>query len=278
MNIKRILTATALVATAGLVLSGCASSSSSEEAADAASNELNLIEPGVLTVGTDTATKPFAYVEGDTITGFDVELIRAVGEKMGLEVSIVAQEFSTLLPAVVNGQIDTVADSVSMTDERKKTVDFSDPYYIDHVVVLNLEGSGITEEIESLSGKKIGVLQGTAQDAIATETFEGAEIVRFPDNVAAFQALKNGTIEGQFTDGVTASGFVDDNADLALQLGYGITTEDTPAGFPVKPGNPALVKALNEALAEVIQDGTYLELYEQFFPKFEALEQFRPAA
>ncbi|GAA2835471.1 amino acid ABC transporter substrate-binding protein (PAAT family) [Leucobacter komagatae] len=274
MKNRKLLSAIGALAVATLALAGCASEGSGA-GEDAAGNELNLITPGELRVGMDTVSKPFAYAEGDNFKGFDVELMTHMAESLDLKPEFVGMEFASLLPNVVNGQLDTVSSAVSINEERKKTVDFSEGYFIAYYTVMTTPGTGITDQA-SLSGKKVGVLQGTFQDKWATENFDGAEIVRFTDHNLTFAALKNGTIDAQFFDLAVANDYIAQNPDMKLELAFDVPAEDSPHGFPVKKGNDALREALNKALAEAIADGTYKELFEQYFPGQPLAEKFQP--
>lgn len=265
MKNQKFLKVVGALAIAALALTGCASSGSSDKEGADASNELNLITPGELRVGIDTVSKPFAYAEGDDFKGFDVELMTHMAESLDLKPEFVGMEFASLLPSVTNGQLDTVSSAVSINEERKKNVDFTDGYFIAYYTVMTIDGSGITDQA-SLAGKKVGVLQGTFQDKWATENFEGAEIVRFTDHNLTFAALKNGTIDAQFFDLAVANEYVADNPDMNLVFAFDVPAEESPHGFPVKKGNDALREALNGALAAAIADGTYETLFEQYFP------------
>lgn len=265
MKNRKLITAIGAIAIAALALAGCASGGQAPAEGGDSSNELNLITPGQLRVGIDTVSKPFAYAEGDDFKGFDVELMTHMAESLELTPEFVGMEFASLLPNIQNGQLDTVSSAVSINEERKKNVDFSDGYFIAYYTVMTIDGSGITDQ-SSLKGKKVGVLQGTFQDKWATEHFEGAEIVRFTDHNLTFAALKNGTIDAQFFDLAVANEYVADNPDMALEFAFDVPAEDSPHGFPVKKGNDALREALNGALADAIADGTYEELFEKYFP------------
>ncbi len=275
MKSRKLLSVLGAVAAAALVLTGCAGSSGDKGDAGGATNDLNLITPGELRVGMDTVSKPFAYADGDNFTGFDIDLMRAMAENLELDVDFVGMDFANLLPSVANGQIDLAASAVSITDERKKTVDFSDGYFIALYTFLTLDDSDIKGESD-LAGKKIGVVQGTFQDNYATKNFPDAEVVRFTDHNLTFAALKNGTVDTQFFDLAIAIDYIAENPELGLQTPFNISAEDSPHGFPVKQGNTELAEALNGALASVIADGTYQTLYEQYFPGQPLDEQFQP--
>ncbi|MDT7800273.1 MAG: polar amino acid transport system substrate-binding protein, partial [Actinomycetota bacterium] len=142
---------------------------------------------GTLRVGTLSDSKPNAYQENGNFTGFDNELLKAIAQKEGLKLEFVATDFSALLGQVANGTFDIGSSAISQTDARKKTVDFSAPYNYQSLGVEAKETAGITDE-NSLSGKRIGVVQGTVSDTWLGSNAPTAQAVRFPNDAAALAA------------------------------------------------------------------------------------------
>jgi polar amino acid transport system substrate-binding protein len=265
----RALAAAAAVAALGLALSACASG------AGGAPNELGTITAGTLRIGTTGDTKPYAYTEDGELQGFDVEMAREVAKRLGLEPEFVTQEFSALLPAVANGQLDMAAASISDTEERRATVDYSSHYFIGYISVLAATGSGITSDAASLDGKRLGIVQGTLQDSYAQEHFTGAELVRFPDNNSAIAALGSGTIDAHFLDFPVAEDYAAaSNGQQSIAIN--IEVPEYPVGFPIAKGQDALKKAVDDALADIVADGTWLEIDQRFFPDQPVPDQFQP--
>jgi polar amino acid transport system substrate-binding protein len=265
----RALAAAAAVAALGLALSACASG------AGGAPNELGTITAGTLRIGTTGDTKPYAYTEDGELQGFDVEMAREVAKRLGLEPEFVTQEFSALLPAVANGQLDMAAASISDTEERRATVDYSSHYFIGYISVLAATGSGITSDAASLDGKRLGIVQGTLQDSYAQEHFTGAELVRFPDNNSAIAALGSGTIDAHFLDFPVAEDYAAaSNGQQSIAIN--IEVPEYPVGFPIAKGQDALKGAVDDALADIVADGTWLEIDQRFFPDQPVPDQFQP--
>ncbi|MEI5585614.1 MULTISPECIES: ABC transporter substrate-binding protein, partial [unclassified Agromyces] len=192
----------AVAAATALVLSACASGAAgTSEASDADDNPYGLITPGQIRVASLGDAKPYTFTdESGEFTGFDVELFTDVAERIGIDdVVFTGQDFSGLLSAVANGQFDVGVAAIGITDERKQTVDFSEGYLAGYLTVMGHPDAGIEDE-DDLAGKRLGVVQGTLQEAYAVKNFTETELVRFPDNNAAISAVNSGAIDAHFLD------------------------------------------------------------------------------
>jgi polar amino acid transport system substrate-binding protein len=267
----------ALAAAATLItVSACGSGDdSSSSASGGEENPYGLIEPGTIRVASMGDAKPYTFTdENGEFAGFDIELFKDVADRIGVQdVVFTGQDFSAILPAVANGQFDVGVAAIGITDERKQTVDFSDGYLAGYLTVLTSDTS-IKEEAD-LAGKRIGVVQGTLQEKYATENFPDAELVRFPDNNSGVSALNSGTVAAHFLDYEAAKQY-GEQFD-GLELAINIPSFDAPAGFAIKPGNDAFREALNKALGEAMEDGTWKELYEKWFPGSPMPDQYLPS-
>ena len=270
----RVIAALATAATA-LTVTACGSGDGGSDSANAQDNPYNLIEPGTIRVASMGDAKPYTFTdENGEFTGFDVELFEDVAERIGVEeVVFTGQDFSAILPAVANGQFDVGVAAIGITDERKQTVDFSDGYLAGYLTVLTDE-PGIKEETD-VAGIRLGVVQGTLQEKYAVDNFPDAELVRFPDNNSGVSALNSGTIDAHFADYEAAKEYAAKYGDLELAIN--IPSFDAPAGFAIKPGNDAFREALNGALHEAMEDGTWKELYEKWFPGSPMPDQYLPS-
>jgi polar amino acid transport system substrate-binding protein len=271
----RVIGALAAAATA-LTVSACGSGDdSSNSPAGADENPYGLIEPGTIRVASMGDAKPYTFTdENGEFSGFDVELFTDVAKRIGVDdVVFTGQDFSAILPAVANGQFDAGVAAIGITDEREQTVDFSDGYLAGYLTVLTAD-SGIKDE-DDLAGTRLGVVQGTLQEKYATEHFPDAELVRFPDNNSGVSALNSGSIDAHFLDYEAAKQYGEQYD--GLELAINIPSFDAPAGFAIKPGNDAFREALNGALHDAMQDGTWKELYEKWFPGSPMPEQYLPS-
>ncbi len=244
-------------------------------AAMAEDNPLGLIDPGTISVGTMGDAKPYVFTTADgNFTGFDIELFLNVVERMGFkkdQVIFTGQEFSALMPSVANGRFDVAVAAIGTTEARKQTVDFSDGYLAGYLSVLTPEP--ITDAA-GLKGKRLGVVQGTLQEIYAQKNFDGTDLVKFPDNNSAVSALNNGTIDAHFLDYEAAKDY--SGRYEALKIAVNIPSFDAPAGFVIRKGNDALREALNKALHEAMQDGTWKTLYEKWFPGSPMPDEYLP--
>lgn len=222
------------------------------------------VADGVLTVGTNAEFPPFEYVGDDgEADGFDIALIKAVGEKMGVEVQVENMEFASLVSSIGN-KIDIAIAGMTVTDERKETVDFSEPYYDAVQYVLLPEGSDIATA-DDLVGKTIGVQLGTTGDFIATD-IEGTTVSSYNKGVDAVNDLVNGRVDCVIIDKNPALVFADkfkDNGVVAVDgAQFDFETEQYAIAMP--KGDTALADAINNAIEELKADGTFDELVKTY--------------
>lgn len=256
-----------------LALTGCGGSDASESAQE---NPYNLIEPGTIRVASLGDARPYTFTDGSgQFTGFDVELFRDVAGRAGIDnVVFTGQDFAGLLSAVANGQFDVGVAAIGITEEREQTVDFTDGYLAGYLSAVTPKDSGITS-VEDLAGRRMGVVQGTLQEAYAVKNLPDVELVRFPDNNAAISAVNSGTVDAHFLDYEAAKAYIE---QYDLVSAADIPSFDAPAGFAVAPENTALREALNKGLAEAMEDGTWKELYQKWFPGSPMPDQYLPKA
>ncbi|WP_307613363.1 ABC transporter substrate-binding protein [Pseudarthrobacter sp. W1I19] len=256
-----------------LALSGCGGSTPAQSSAD---NPYALIQPGTVRVASLGDSKPYTFTDAQgNFTGFDVELFKDVAKRAGVDnVVFTGQDFSAILPAVANGQFDVGVAAIGITDKRKETVDFSNGYLAGYLTVLTTKDSGI-KDVEGLSGKRLGVVQGTLQEAYAVKNFPTASLVRFPDNNSAIAAVNSGSADAHFLDYEAAKDYIEQHGLVSVA---DIPSFDAPAGFAIAKDKTALKEALNKGLAEAMEDGTWKTLYQKWFPGSPMPEQYLPKA
>ena len=245
-------------------------------ASAAGDNPYGLIDPATISVGTMGDAKPYAFVDANgQFSGFDIEFFLNVVSRMGFDkdhVTFTGQDFSALMPSVANGRFDVAVAAIGTTEARKKNVDFSDGYLAGYLTVLTSE-EGI-KTADDLKGKRLGVVQGTLQEIYAEKNFTGADIVKFPDNNSAVSGLNNGTVDAHFLDYEAAKQYGETYP--ALKLAINIPSFDAPAGFVVRKGNDAFREALNTNLHAAMEDGTWRDLYQKWFPGSPMPDQYLP--
>ncbi|MFN2298702.1 MAG: basic amino acid ABC transporter substrate-binding protein [Anaerolineales bacterium] len=214
-------------------------------------------------VATDATWPPFEYVDEESkeIIGFDIDLMKAIAEKEGLEVEFVNVAWDALLAGIANCQYDAAISSVSITDERKPNMLFSDPYYtVGQQIVVAADDTSITGQ-DSLNGKRAGAQISTTGAELIADT-EGAELVNFNTIGLAFQALMNGDVDAVVADNVMALGYVAKYSDKLKAVGEPLTGESI--GIAVCKDKTDLLKKINSGLAKVKAEGLLDELNDKW--------------
>jgi ABC-type amino acid transport substrate-binding protein len=218
---------------------------------------------GSLTVGSDIPYPPFEQGKASNPTGFDVELVEALAEKIGRTAQFQDTSFDTIFRDLAQGKFELVASATTITDEREETVDFTDPYYLSEQALLVKEGSDV-KTVEDLEGATVGVQQGTTGQEYTEEETGAAEVRPFPEGPDAVNALNAGTVDAVVIDLPVAEDAVSKQG--GVEVSTSIPT-DEQYGFVVAEGDEELLNELNEALEEIKDDGTYAEIYEKWFKR-----------
>lgn len=241
-----------------MVLAGCGGGSTSSAAKD---NPFGLQQAGTLRVGTLTDAPPNVFLKDGKFTGFDNDLFTAVGSKLGLKVQFVGTDFSALLAQVKNKKFDLASSSITITDARKKTVAFTNGYDFGYLGLDVPAGSDI-KTFDQLKGKRVTVVQGTVQDDYATK--EGLDPIRVPDYNGALNQLKAGTAQAWVSPAEIGEKTAKDSGGKVVLAAKQISS--APTAFAIAHDNPTFLVALNKALDEVIKDGTWTKLQDQYYP------------
>jgi polar amino acid transport system substrate-binding protein len=253
-----------LLALASVAVAGCGGGSDSTSSGGGGGSETSSSEGGggePLTVGSDIPYPPFEQGKSGNYTGFDIELIEAIGEKIGRKPEVQDTSFETIFRDVQQGKFDAAISAATITEEREKAVDFSNPYYLSEQALLVAEGSSF-KELKELEGKTVGVQQGTTGQELAKEEIGGAEIRPYPEGPDAVNALKAGTVEAVVIDAPVAQNAVEKSG--GVEIAEKIPTEEE-YGIAVAQGETELLEEINEGLEEVKKDGTYAKIFEKWF-------------
>ena len=249
---------TASSAAASSVASSAAASS---EAASAAATELTTVEAGKLTMATNAAFPPYEMTtDAGEFEGIDIETAQAIADKLGLELQIDDMDFDAALLSVQQGKADIVMAGVTVTDERKAVMDFSDSYATGIQSIIVPEGSDIASP-DDLAGKKIGTQRGTTGYIYCSDDFGDENVVAYDDGLTAVQALNNGQVDAVVIDNAPAKEFVAANPGLVI-LDTSYAEEDYAIGMA--KGNTALEDAVNAALEELKADGTLQSIVDKY--------------
>lgn len=218
------------------------------------------VNDGVLTMATNAYFPPYEYYEGDDIIGIDADIARAIADKLGLELKIEDMEFDSIITAVQTGKADIGLAGITVTEDRKRSVNFSDSYATGIQVVIVREDSGI-ESIDDLDGKMIGVQLMTTGDIYATDDYGEEFVEQYNKGADAVMSLVQGKINAVIIDNEPAKNFVKANEGLKI-LDTEYTTEDYAAC--INKENDALLEAVNGAIAELKEDGTLQKIVDQY--------------
>jgi polar amino acid transport system substrate-binding protein len=233
--------------------------------------DLGLITEGTLLVGTDTPYPPFEIGQPPDISGFDIEVMDAIADNLGLEAEYQDTGFDTIFRDTANGQFDTAAAASTIKPNREVTVDFTDPYYLTSQALLVPEGSDIAS-VDDLAGKVVGAQDATTGETYANEDTDASEVRGFPEGPDAIAAMETGQVDATIIDLPVAADAIEKRG--GMEIVEEIPTEEF-YGFPVAPDNDTLREAMNDALAEIKDDGTFAKLYDKYFgvePPTEVLE------
>jgi polar amino acid transport system substrate-binding protein len=226
---------------------------------------LGLVVPGTLTVGTLSDAPPSICIDSaGQFTGFDNELLRAIADRLGLKINFVGTEFSGLLAQVASRRFDVGSSSITTTDARRRTVGFTNGYDFGYFSLVVPTGSPITGFDELAGGQRVGVVQGTVQEAYVVDTL-GLDPVKFPDYNTVYASLKTRQIDAWVAPSQQASGTVQpgDPAEI-IENTFSL---DNFVAWAVAAENKPLIDALNSGLDAIIADGTWARLYSDWVPR-----------
>ena len=283
---KKIVSVMLCAAMATTVLAGCGSSNTAstdaaaeettedveaeatkEEAEDAEAAEVatdaaevTTVEPGVLTMGTNATFPPYEYKDGDDVVGIDAEIAQALADKLGLQLEIVDMDFDSLVASVQSGKIDMSLAGMTVTEERKQNVDFTDSYATGVQVIIVKDDSDIAS-VDDLKDKLIGVQQGTTGHLYCSDDYGEDHVIAYTNGATAVQALLQDKVDCVVIDQQPAEEFVEANDGLKI-LDTEYVVENYAAA--VSKDNPALTAALNKALQELKDDGTIQGILDKY--------------
>lgn len=257
---KSRASALALTAFATFALTACGSDDSGQTSSGA-----DVVKNGTLTVCSDVPYPPFEDFDKTSdlgFKGFDVDIVAEVAERLDLELTVKDSSFDALQSgqSLNAGQCDLAASAMTINDDRKKNLDFSEGYYDSQQSLLVPADSDIAG-IDDLDGVKVGVQQGTTGKAYAEENADGAQIVTFPSDAEMFQAIKAGQVEALLQDLPVN---LDHTSDDEFEVVETYETDES-YGLAMKKGNTQLVEDVNGALSEMREDGTHEEIYNKYF-------------
>ncbi|WP_404384555.1 ABC transporter substrate-binding protein [Caenispirillum salinarum] len=218
-------------------------------------------------IATEGAFPPFNTIdETGQLQGFDVDIANALCKEMEADCEIVAQDWDGIIPGLLAKKYDAIVASMSITPERQKAVDFTDPYYSNKLQFVAPKGEEIDTSPQALEGKTIGAQRATISGQWLEENVPGADIKLYGTQEEAFLDLASGRLDAVLNDVYVTYDWLqtEEGGDFEFK-GEPVYDEDK-IGIAVRKGDDELLNRLNEALAAIIEDGTYAEINEKYFP------------
>lgn len=253
---KLIIMLMAMVCAVAMLLTGCGGGE--KKAAPA--------KEKVMKVACEPTFAPFEFQkEGSKeFSGFDMDLIRAIGKQAGYKVEISNMGFDALIPALQAGNIDVVCSGMTINPERQKVVDFSDPYYKSGLIILVNKDNKEIKSVADLKGKKLGCQIGTTGEKKANSV-GAAKVVSFNANSEAVMELKNKGIDAIINDSPVVGYYLAQGGGDKHAMTVGSVMEAEDYGIAVKKGNKQLLDDINKAMAELKKNGEYDKIYKTWF-------------
>jgi polar amino acid transport system substrate-binding protein len=216
----------------------------------------------VLRVGTDATFPPMEFVDNNQRTGFDIELVEAMGKVMNRRIEWVDIDFKGLVPGLVSKRFDMAVSAIYITDERKKVVDFSDSYYAGGLVAMVKDGNTSIKTLKDLNGKKVAVQVGTKSVSYLGTNYPQVQLVEVEKNQEMFTLVDIGRADAAVTGKPAAFQYVRTRGGLHV-VEQQLTTEEY--GMAIRKDTPELTKAANAALAKLRADGSYAKIVSKWF-------------
>ena len=220
-----------------------------------------------LKIGTEGAYPPFNLIDASgKVGGFDVEIAQALCAKMGAECEVVTSDWDGIIPALNAKKFDFLAASMSITEERKQAVDFTDPYYTNKLQFIGPKGTEFKTDKASLKGKVIGAQRATiAGTWLEDNLADTVEIKLYDTQENAYLDLSSGRLDGVLADKFVNWEWLKSDAGQSFEFKGEPVFDNDKIGIAVRKNDP-LRERLNKALAEIVEDGTYKKINDKYFP------------
>ncbi|MFD1334982.1 glutamine ABC transporter substrate-binding protein [Oceanobacillus iheyensis] len=252
-----------------IFLAACGSGeedSASGEGEDESNNESSYDLEESYTVVSDNSFVPFEFVEDGELTGFDIELIKAIADEAGFEIEggeIQTTNFDGIIPGLQTQQFDIAIAGISITEDRKQVIDYSEPYYESGLKIGVSADNEDINSIEDLEGKTVATRMGSTSADFLEENTEDATINQFEQLDQVYLAVENGSADAVVYDAPNVDYYISTTGDGLKTVGELYQAENY--GIAIAKGNEDLVAAVDDALATLKENGTYDEIYNKWF-------------
>lgn len=265
MNTRKRLSTTAVtISTVALAigLAGCSDSGEGTDSGNGSADESELED--TYTVATDSSFVPFEFEEDGEYVGFDIDMINAIADEVGFEIDLEVTNFDGIIPGLQTGTFDIAIAGMTITEERRQAVDFTDPYYKSGLLVAVPVDNTTINGVEDLEGLTIASRLGSTSADYIEENIEGATANTYDQLDQAYLSVEGGGSDAVLYDAPNVEYYILTAGGDSLKA-VGELLEAQDYGIAVSQGNEELLAAMNEALAGMIEDGTYTEIYEEWF-------------
>ena len=276
LTVRRLLQVAGLL-TVGLLLAACGKTDEPSAPAPAAAPAP---QARSYAVGTDATYAPFeSQNDSGEIVGFDIELMHAIAEKSGFEVRFVDTPWNGLFNALGQGERDLLVSAIAITDERRRTMDFSDPYF-DAVQLIAVRQDSKVTRFADLKSLKVGVQAGTSGDEAVSELLgaTSVDIMRFESTPPALKELEAGNVDAVVADNGVVEHYVADNPGGKFRTVSDARFVQDHYGIAIDKGHAELLAEVNKGLAAIKADGSYDRIYAKYFGAPTAAATPAPAA
>ncbi|MDO4998433.1 MAG: basic amino acid ABC transporter substrate-binding protein [Neisseria sp.] len=266
MNLKKWLTLA--VACSALTLGACGGQKTESSASAPASAAA--ADGKVYRVGMNAEFAPFEFLDtNNNVQGFDVDLLNAMAVVGNFKVEYKHQPWDSLFAALSNGDVDMLASAVTITDERKQTMDFTESYFDVKQVILVQKGKQIQSAEDLKKVNKVGVVTGNTGDLAATKLLgaDSAKIARFENVTLVIKELENGGLDAVVSDSAVVGNYIKNNSDKGFTMVEIPDFEQEHYGFVTRKGDTETLNLLNESLKKVRESGEYDKIFNKYFSK-----------
>ncbi|MGH6860526.1 MAG: ABC transporter substrate-binding protein [Phyllobacterium sp.] len=227
-------------------------------------------QEGPIRIATEGAYPPFNSQKPDgTLEGLDVDMANALCEEMKAKCTIVIQDWDGIIPGLMAGKYDAIVASMSITEERKKQIDFTNKYYTTPLAVVVPKDSTLAGvSIDDMKDKTVGAQASTTQGNYATDTYgkAGADVKLYPTQEEAAADIQNGRIDALISDKFVVTDWLNGAGKDCCKMLGDVPGTETEAGIGIRKGNDALRERFNTAIDAIVANGTYKKIVAKYFP------------
>lgn len=265
-KLKKVMTIVLSIAFTTVLLAGCGSSSNSQSGQDSQNTLEKVKKAGVLKVGLEDSFPPMEFRDNqNALKGFDIDMANAIAKKMGVKAQFVGTEFNGIVLALKSGKFDVIISGMSITDDRKKQIDFSEPYVQNYQIIVTRTGNTSIKGSKDLDGKKVGVGLGTTSEEVVKKFKNIKEVKKYDKTTEELQDLLIGRLDAVVVDEPVGKYYISksDKKDQYTVLNERLSKE--PMGIGFKKGDKELEAEVQKAFNELKKDGTMSKISTKWF-------------